>query len=502
MRIVIVSTLCLAVGFGVAWMVLGSASPSGLTSASAEAASEPSAQQYTCGMHPEVVSDEPGICPICNMKLTPKKQAGESASGVTIDPVTRQNMGLVTADAHYRTLQRTVRAFGRVAYREPNRHSVNLKVKGWVEQLFVDEIGEQVFKGQPLLRLYAPELVAAQREYLVAARAADVATMSELVSAAADRLRNWDISDDQIERLSSDEDILQTMTIRAPADGIVVNKMVNEGDRLLPGKELFEVVDLSTVWVTAHVYELDAPFVSVGQQALVRFPKLPGEQYTGRVEYVSPFLGDDRQIEIRITLENPNQQLKPQMYAEVSLSSELSGDQLVVPRKAVINSGVRELVYVAASENTYEPRLIRTGAVGADDMVQVASGLQAGEKVVVSGQFLLDSESRLSEALGGHMHGEQSAPEADDHEAIHASSSDDPYDIHTCPMPEHFHVLNYGPGTCPECGMDLVPTTETDNTDVYVCPMPSCGVAESEPGLCPVCNMHLMKYESESGDDK
>jgi hypothetical protein len=241
--------------------------------------------------------------------------------------------------------------------------------------------------------------------------------------------------------------------------------------------------------------------VSVGQQALVRFPKLPGEQYTGRVEYVSPFLGDDRQIEIRITLENPNQQLKPQMYAEVSLSSELSGDQLVVPRKAVINSGVRELVYVAASENTYEPRLIRTGAVGADDMVQVASGLQAGEKVVVSGQFLLDSESRLSEALGGHMHGEQSAPEADDHEAIHASSSDDPYDIHTCPMPEHFHVLNYGPGICPECGMDLVPTTETDNTDVYVCPMPSCGVAESEPGLCPVCNMHLMKYEPELSDE-
>lgn len=502
MRTITIVILCLIVGFAAAWMVLGQ--PASESTHGHDETATSSTQLWTCGMHPEIISEEPGVCPICNMNLTPKKEAGAAASGVTIDPVTRQNMGLVTVRADYQTIERHVRAFGNIAYREPNRHSVNLKVGGWVERLFVNEVGEQVFEGQPLLELYAPDLVAAQREYLVASESHDVAALTDLSGAAADRLRNWDISQDQIDRLTSNEDIIRTMTIRAPAHGFIVSKMVNEGDHLAAGKSLYEIVDLSTVWVIAHVYEQDVPFVSIGQQALVSFPKSPGETYLGRVEYVAPFLGNERQIEVRITLDNEHLKLKPGMYAEVSLHQELPEQHLVIPRRAVINSGVREIVYIATSDDTYQARQVTTGVVGSGDLVQVTSGLTAGEQVVVSGQFLLDSESRLGEAIGGHAHGSHGTEEDNqgEHSQSHAQTdAADPYDIHTCPMPQHFHVLNYGPGACPDCGMDLVPATETENTDIYVCPMPSCGVAESEPGTCPVCNMNLIKYEPESDHD-
>jgi Cu(I)/Ag(I) efflux system membrane fusion protein/cobalt-zinc-cadmium efflux system membrane fusion protein len=502
MKTTLIAIISLLVGLVIGWMLLdGSASSGAATTGTGEQTKN---QQYTCGMHPEIVSDEPGVCPICNMNLTPKRDAGSSAGSVAIDPVTRQNMGLVTVEATYHHIERTVRAFGRVAVRDPNRHNINVKVNGWVERLFVNEPGEQVFQGQPLLELYAPRLVAAQREYLIASRATGP-HMPALVTAARDRLRNYDISEDQIERLLSEGDAARTMTIRSPVSGFVVTKLVNQGDHLSPGRDLYEVVDLSTVWVTAHVYEQDAPHVAVGQSAVVRFPRLPGSDYVGRVEYVSPFLVDKRQLEIRVTLDNHDLMLRPQMYAEVTLISELPAEQLVIPRQSIINSGVKEIVYVATAEGSYEPRRVTTGVIGDNDMIQVVSGLQAGERVVASGQFLLDSESRLGESLGAHAHGShgQDTDQSTARAAPGSSHSDhqhdaDPYNIHTCPMPEHFHVLTYGPGTCPECGMDLVPTGQTGNTEVYVCPMPQCRVAESEPGTCPVCNMHLMKYEPET----
>ena len=510
MKTTIIIIIALITGFGLAYLIT---SPDEIQQPLGE--STP-AQEYTCGMHPEIVSHEPGYCPICEMKLTPRKTGTGAAGGVTIDPTTRQNMGLVTTPVEFRSVSRQVHAFGRVAIAEPNRHTVNLKIDGWVEQLFVDHEGERVKLDQPLLEIYSPGLVAAQREYLIAVEAGESAT--DLKQASRRRLANWDISDDQIERLEQSGEITRTMTIRAPSAGVVISKKVSEGDHLKPGAELYEITDLSTVWVVAHVYEQDVPFVNVGQAAKVILPNTGNSEIRSIISYVSPFLDSRGQVEIRLDIDNSDYRLLPEMYAEVTVESDLEGAQLVIPRSAVINSGIRQLVYVATGDDLYEPRVIETGAVEDDDNVVVLSGLKENEQVVVSGQFLLDSESRLSEALAegvpmGHDHGgdgeHQSSP-ADEH-ATHTSEADDDdfefvatggHDIYTCPMPSHYDVLQYGEGKCSKCGMKLVPLGETDNSQVYVCPMTECGSVTDHKTTCDVCGMNLVRYQPEGSDDQ
>ncbi len=498
-KTILISITCILIGFGAAYLILPLSQNTPQAAASGE-----TAQLYTCGMHPEIISEEPGICPICNMKLTPKRESGDNEGAIRIDPATKQNMGLVTTQAEYRKLTKTVSTFGKISVPDPNRYTVNLKVDGWVERLYVDEQGQSVSKGQPLLEIYSPELVAAQRELLVAKKSNSNASMIRLANAASQRLQNWDISEDQLRRLEDTGEVKRTMIIRSPANGIVKNKAVSKGDRISARSLLYEIVDLSKVWVEASVYEQDLPYVQVGQKARVNIPSLPGQKFDGEVTFISPILDDNSQAEIRLTLDNTDNMLKPEMYAEVFIENSLDGERLAIPRSAVINSGTRQLVFVASADETYKPHYIETGAIGSGDMIAIEDGLMAGDDVVVSGQFLLDSETRLSEAIGAggagghaHQHGAQHADskEMDHDEMEKAEASNDPYDIHTCPMPEHFDVLNYGPGECPECGMALVPVSETENIPVYVCPMPQCGVAEKEPGLCPVCNMKLVEYE-------
>ncbi|MBN1213263.1 MAG: efflux RND transporter periplasmic adaptor subunit, partial [candidate division Zixibacteria bacterium] len=339
----------------------------------------PVKRQYTCGMHPEIISDEPGYCPICGMKLTLKKDGTNSSVSVTIDPVTTRNMGLKTVPVDYLTLSRSVNAFGKVSYREPNLYTVNLKVNGWVEKLYVAFKGERVSKSQPLLEIYSPELMAAQKEYLIAYKASlndteAAGNMRSLLEAVRQRLLNWDISDDQLKRLEETGDISRTLSISSPAEGVVVDKKVSEGEYLKAGAELYRLADLSSVWVIASIYEQDLPWVSLGQKATIALPNLPGEKFKATVSYISPYLDERRLAEVRLELSNPRALLKPEMYAEVTLHSTLSGDRLAVPRAAVIHSGVRELVYVVSGEGAYEPRLITSGAVGEDDMVEVLSG--------------------------------------------------------------------------------------------------------------------------------
>ncbi len=506
MKTAIISITALILGFGIAFVVV----PRGDHRAPASETSEK--QQYTCGMHPEIISDEPGYCPICGMKLTPKKDGAGAEGSVKIDPTTTQNMGLVTNPVRYQSITKKVHAFGKIGFSEPLLHSVNLKIDGWIERLFVDHEGQRVHKGQPLLEVYSPALVAAQREFLIAhessqrtkdsSLASSVDGMTDLMQASRKRLSNWDISEDQIERLQSSGEITRSLTILAPSEGVVIAKAVSEGDHPKPGTELYQIADLSTVWVVAHVYEQDLPFVSLGQEATVTLPSLGGDRFVGIVSYVSPFLDAQGQAEIRLDVTNGDYRLKPEMYAEVSIKSELEGDRLVVQRSAVINSGVRQLVYVALDEGYYEPRVITTGAVGDDDMVEVLSGLSVHEKVVTSGQFLLDSESRLSEALSegvhiGHDHDNNRQQVRHGKSPVEEKGLSG---VYSCPMPEHYHILRYGEGHCPECGMALVPVEQTDNRPVYVCPMEECAVAQKTPGSCPKCGMKLTKLEPGTAD--
>jgi Cu(I)/Ag(I) efflux system membrane fusion protein/cobalt-zinc-cadmium efflux system membrane fusion protein len=509
MKTLVIAIACLIVGFGAAFLVL----PESQTPDASVTKAAP--QLYTCGMHPEIISPEPGVCPICNMKLTPKRDGGTNAQAIRIDAAARQNMGLVTSRAAHRAMARTVRTFGQVVIPDPNRHSLNVKVNGWVETLHVAEEGERVHRGQPLVEIYAPDLVATQRELLVALnRDTPDPAMARLVGIAEDRLRNWDISEDQLERLKQNGEISRTMVIRSPADGFVLTKYVNEGDRVSDQSTLYEIADLTTVWVKAYVYEQDLPYVEVGQTGSVTTPGLPGQTFQARLTFVSPVLHAGSQAEVRFTLDNRNFALKPEMYAEVTLKGRVGGERLAVPRSAVIHSGARQIVFVAASDDQYEARHVITGLVDDADMIEITDGLAAGDAVVVSGQFLLDSETRLNEAIDGgprsdHRHDGSDAPQehSDAEAARHAQPGSaggvsDPYDIHTCPMPVHFHVLTYGPGACPDCGMDLVPIEGTEHAPVFVCPMSECGVVQDEPGSCPHCNMNLVEYKPESYDDQ
>ena len=495
MRILAIAIACIVLGFGAAYLILPSASSENVADTKTDGQ-----QLYTCGMHPEIISTEPGLCPICHMKLTPLRTAGSNDGTVRVSAATKQNMGLVTAVAKYENLSRLVHTFGEISVPDPNIYSITIKFDGWAERLFVDEEGERVRKGQPLFEVYSPDLVTAQKELLVTLKSGSNETMTRLAESARSRLLNWDISEDQLAQLEASGKVTRTMIIRSPVDGFVKMKHVNEGDRVSARSVLYEIADLRKVWVEADVYEQDLPYLSLHQTARVSIPSIPGRTFTGKVSYISPLIDERGQTEIRLELDNPKYLLKPAMYAEVTLENTLDGDRLVIPRTAVINSGVRQLVYIADADDSYEPRMVKTGAVGENDLIEVVNGLASGDAVVTSGQFLLDSETRLSEATqaSGHMHGSDKQSDQMDHHAhaAHEMKKDDPYDIHTCPMPSHYHVLHYGPGTCPECGMDLVPVKETDNAPIYVCPMPECGTVTREPGNCPVCNMKLIEYYS------
>ncbi len=479
-------------------------------------------QLYTCGMHPQIISDEPGFCPICEMKLTPKRKSGSNSSEIIIDPTTTQNMGLVTTEITNDYLTKTVQAFGKVDYNEPDLYDVTLKFNGWVEKLFVNYEGEEVYKGQPLLEIYSPELVAAQKELLILNKSKSITALdNNLVEIASERLSNWDISSDQIKNILATGKIIKNVIIRSGASGIVIEKNVKEGSRLTAATVVYKIADISKVWVKGYIYEQDAPFVSLGQNARVRFPNLSQKVYDAKVSYISTFLNPRHQIEIRMIVKNEDNLLKPEMYAEIVLNSTSASKKMQIPRRAVIYSGTKTGVYLARGNDTYQYQQVELGALGNDDLIEVKDGLSLSDKVIVSGQFLLDSESRLNEAIGmigGHNHGQSSNSDSkekneaskhnmedmeetkkEDHSShaqnMNKSSKADmtSSEIYTCPMPVHYNVLQYGQGKCPECNMNLVPVSQTDNKDFYVCPMEQDQVVQSEPGNCPKCNMKLVK---------
>jgi len=368
-------------------------------------------QQYTCGMHPHIITDEPGICPICNMNLVLKIDKGKSDGTVLIDPITRQNMAVATTKVDFMKISKTVRAYGNVAYSEPKLFSINVKIKGYVEKLFVNETGIKVNAGQPLFEIYSPELVAAQQEYLIAFNTFGSdseernAVQSRMINAAYNRLKNWDISDRQIKELEESGQVTRTMTIKSPYSGTVTDKYVKEGDYISSGKDLFKIADLSSVWVSAFVYEQDLPYISYGQEVTITSPSLLGKVISSNIIYISPFLNSNRQAEVRVEIDNTKGLLKPSMFAEVRISMITPEHSIVIPRSAVINSGMRQLVFIESTPGEFKARTIKTGMVSDGDMVEVLEGLETGEMVVVSGQFMLDSETRLNEAIASNSGG-------------------------------------------------------------------------------------------------
>jgi Cu(I)/Ag(I) efflux system membrane fusion protein len=506
---------------------------------------------YTCGMHPWIIEDHPGNCPICGMKLVPihssagtisagprkvlyykstmmagetspnpgkdsmgmemvpvyASETDENSSTIAIDPATIQLMNIQTAEVVRGPLRRTIRTVGTIDYNETTLVDVTTKFKGWIEKLDVDATGELVHQGEPLFEIYSPDLYSAQAEYLSVLDSSNSPDFVILRDAALDKLKFFDISDGQIAALGKSHRPQKTLQILAPADGFVIEKNVVQGQMVEAGTTLYRLADLGLVWVYAEVYEQDLPYVQLGQEAVVKLSSLPDREFRGRVTYIYPDVDEKtRTAKVRLEFENPGYFLKPGMFVSAEITSELEPSALLVPDSAVLRSGKKNTVFVALSGGKFDPRTVELGPESEDDMVEVTSGLQAGERIVTSGQFMLDSESQLREAIqkmdGSSASAGMAMSVATNASVAETSTSPEKEDlVYVCPMPEHVSIIYDHPGKCPICGMNLVPVTRSELKQLqpggkvlyYTCPMPEHSfIHENKPGKCPICGMTLI----------
>ena len=410
-------------------------------------------QLWTCGMHPQVIQDKPGFCPICGMQLTPLRSAppkksapaerevaywwdpmmsppyvsdrpGKSPMGmdlvpvyadevsagpvVTIDPAIVQNMGVRLATVVEGPLRRTIRAVGSLEEAQPLQRDVNLRVSGWIVRLYADTQGEHIESGAPLFDLYSPELQVAIEELIAGRRARDAAagnsvarqTAERVYSAAERKLKLLGLAPAQITTFAARERAPEAVTFTSPISGHLIEKTVVEGAAVKAGERVLRIVDHSTLWLEAQIYEQQLPFIHLGQRVRATVVGRPGEIFDGEITFVHPHVETTtRTAMVRVALSNTALHLRPGMYATVEIDAELDDKALLVPREAIIDTGTRQITFVARDGGHFEPRKVTTGAAGADGVVQVLSGLAPGESVVASGQFLLDAESRMQEAI-------------------------------------------------------------------------------------------------------
>ncbi len=420
-----------------------------------KAPSEP-ANLWTCSMHPQVLQDKPGACPICGMQLAPVRKdpsthvaptgerkikywwdpmmsppyisgkPGKSPMGmdlvpvyedevragptVTIDPVLTQNIGVRVASVEEGPLVLGIRTVGYVREAETHQHDITLKVDGWIERLHANTEGMFLKKGDPLFDLYSPDVLVAQEELLLAHRAlARLPAGAEerlrtdtarLVESAREKLALWNVPKEAIDDALRTGKAGATVTFRSPADGFVVEKMVVQGSAVEARMKLLRIVDQSVLWIDAQIYESQIPYIKIGQKARASVRGRPEAAFEGEVVFLSPQISAmTRTAVARLAFPNPELVLKPGMFATMDLTVEVSPRAIMVPREAVIDTGVRQIAFVALDGGHFEPRLVRMGLETGDGRAQILAGLAPGERVVTSGQFLLDSESRLREAI-------------------------------------------------------------------------------------------------------
>jgi Cu(I)/Ag(I) efflux system membrane fusion protein len=356
--------------------------------------------KYTCPMHPQIVRDEPGSCPICGMDLVPMEPEqtsgleGESVE-VKISPTVEHNLGVRTAKVARDKLWRRIDTVGYVDYDENHISHIHLRTNGWIEKLYVRSEGERVTRGQLLFEVYSPELVNAQEEYLQALNSGN----KRLILASQERLLALGIPAQQIEAINKSKKVSQYVRIYAQHDGILAKLSVRDGMYVTPQLEVMSLAELSSVWLLAEIFESQADWVRVGQPADVRLSYVPGRVWEGEVEYVYPSLNPKtRTLKARLHFDNPDEALKPNMFADVTIYGGARKDVIVIPREALIRTGTEERVILALGQGRYQPRIVVAG-IESGDWVEIISGLEVGETVVTSGQFLIDSEASIKASL-------------------------------------------------------------------------------------------------------
>ena len=350
---------------------------------------------YVCPMHPEIISKDPkATCPICGMDLVEVDSQGESGV-VTLTPTVVNSLGVRTSKVKRKTLYRKIDSVGYVSEDENSIRTINLRTDGWIERLAVKTVGERVKKGQLLLEVYSPKLVNAQEEYVQArALGNDV-----LIEASKERLRSLGVSNNQIKKLRKKNNVQQHIKIYAPQDGVISDLNIREGMFVKPSKALIKLVDLSSVWLMAEVFERQADWVKVGQRAEANLSYMPDKSWEGKVEYVYPSLDPKtRSLKVRLRFDNPDEQLKPNMYANVNIFAKPRRKVLTIPREALIRTGNEQRVIVSMGEGRFMPMKVRVG-IETDKYIEILDGLGEGDEVVTSSQFLIDSESSMRASL-------------------------------------------------------------------------------------------------------
>lgn len=346
---------------------------------------------------------------------TPGNSGGQTAGmenmtpgTVVLDAATQQEIGVTYTTVRRAHLERTINTVGLVQMDDEKISRVHVKVAGWIENVYLNYVGKLIKKGQPLFTLYSPDLVSTEQEYLIARKGqqylaktpyTDISSgANSLLKATRDRLRLWDISDAQIHDLETSGKAQRVMTLYSPISGFVMTRNAYEQTYVTPETDLYDIADLSTIWVYVDIFEYEAPFVHLGQMAQMQLSYFPGRTYRGKVTYIYPTLDPkSRTIKVRLEFPNPGYELKPDMYADVELKVNY-GTQTLVPSEAVLNSGTRQVVFIAKGDGYFEPRDIKIGDEF-DGQTEVLAGLKPGERIVASGNFLIDSESRLGAAM-------------------------------------------------------------------------------------------------------
>ncbi len=440
----------------------------------------PQGQLWTCSMHPQVIRDAPGLCPICQMELTPVKSSpglapvaqgerkikfwrapmdptyisdrpGKSPMGmdlvpvyedeveglpgvIRIDPQFVQSIGVQSEPVTRADIARSIRTVGYLTYNDQQIYQISPKYEGWIEKAYINYVGQPVQKGEPLFEIYSPQLVTTQKEYLQAVEYVERLSVGDhpeieeraksLLAATRERLDYWDISDQQVRDLEKTRTVRRTLTLTSEVEGMVASKMDQafEGMYVKPGMSLLKVVDLSTIWLEAEVFEDQVSWVQVGQWARVEISNQPGRRLGGRVRYSFPYYNEKtRSLKLSIELPNPGKKLRAGMYADVFFDVPAVNDVPTVPESAVIHSGLRELVVIDLGDGTFQVKEVETGASG-QGRVEIRRGVREGQRVVVASQFLIDAESNLRDAVrlltgGGSIESldQGSSGEGDDH---------------------------------------------------------------------------------------
>src|ERR1017187_3446321 len=381
--------------------------------------------------HPAYKTEKPGVAPDCGMKLEPVYADGGATAApaganpkhvsagdlsnmevgtVQITPEKQQLIGMKYEQVELGGGSRTIRAAGKVAIDETRIGHVHTKVEGWIDQVFVDFTGKLVKKGQPMLTIYRPDMLASQRELLLAAKAKTIMKDSALPSgfdqsesllqATRRRLELWDLSEAQIDQVLRTGEPIKNITVYSPMTGYITDRKAFPQVKVMPDTDLYTIVDLSRVWIMADVFEYEAPNIHVGETARVSLQALPGKSFSARIDYLQPEVDPmTRTLKVRLNMNNPGVMLKPDMYADVEFRVNIPS-KLTVPADAVLNAGERKTVFVDRGNGYFEPRQVKTGE-REGDRIQILSGLSQGERIVTSGNFLIDSESQMKAAASG-----------------------------------------------------------------------------------------------------